>query len=106
MRSKFDSPAEIIGGKVEVCGPLEWEPGEEEAVVSVTITQRSERIAGAASSPPDFEAGQAEWMLTVAPSGNRKFKRGPARAIGIVCAMRSDDVSVFHWSEDIVLETN
>jgi hypothetical protein len=105
MRSNFDSPLKIVNGTINACGELEWETGENEAIVSATITQKGEKVAGTASSPPNFAAGETEWMLDVNPASVHKFKKGPARATGVVCAMGDDiDVNVFHWSQDVVLE--
>ena len=106
MHSKFDSPLKVKDGVVEACGELDWAAGETEAIVSVTITQKGEKISGAASSPPNFEKPEDEWMLNVQPSrANKKFKRGPARATGVIHATGEDiDVEPFTWHEDVELE--
>ena len=104
MRSKFDSPAKVKDGVVEACGPLEWATGEVEALVTVTITQKGDKITGMASSPPSFPRGDNEWMLSVPAATTKKFKNGPAHAAGMVCATGDDEVAVFTWSEDIELE--
>ena len=39
MRSQFESPLKIVGGAVRARGKLEWEAGEMESLVSVSISQ-------------------------------------------------------------------
>jgi hypothetical protein len=104
MVSRFDSPAKIVDGAVEACGPLDWADDEENAMVAVTITQKGEKVAGMANSGYGFAPGTEEWMLTIDPATNKKFKNGPAHAAGMVCVTtKSGDAAVFHWSEDIEL---
>jgi hypothetical protein len=105
MRSNFDSPMKIDDGVAKACGELGWGPGEREAMVTITITQKGEKLVGTASSPPSFDAPEDEWMLEVSPSqANKKFKKGPAHASGIIHAVGDDGVSVFQWTQDIVLD--
>ena len=106
MHSKFDSPLKLKDGVVEACGELDWAAGETEAIVSVTITQKGEKISGAAGSPPNFEKPEDEWMLNVQPSrANKKFKKGRARATGVIHATGEDiDVEPFSWHQDVELE--
>lgn len=105
MRSKFDSPAKLVDGAVEACGPLDWDAGEDKAMVTVTITQKGERVAGMASSPYGFARGDQEWMLEIPPATNKKFQKGPAHAAGMVCVTTgAGEAAVFQWSEDIELE--
>jgi hypothetical protein len=106
MVSRFDSPAKIVDGTVEACGPLNWAADEDKAMVVVTITQKGERVAGMASSPYGFAPGDEEWMLEVPPVTHKKFKDGPAHADGMVCVTTgAGEAAVFHWSEDIELAT-
>ncbi|HEX2467923.1 MAG TPA: hypothetical protein VHJ54_06940 [Solirubrobacterales bacterium] len=106
MVSRFDSPAKIVRGRVEACGPLNWAAGEQTAMVAVTITQKGEKVAGMAkSSGYGFTPGDQEWMLKVPSATNKKFKDGPAHAAGMVCVTNgAGDAAVFQWSEDIELE--
>jgi hypothetical protein len=107
MRSNFDSPLGLEDGVVKACGELEWAGGETEAIVTITITQKGEKLVGVASSPPTFDAPEGEWMLEVQPSeAHRKFKKGPATAHGIIHAIRDDTVDVFRWDQDIELDPN
>jgi hypothetical protein len=104
MVSRFDSPAKIVDGAVEACGPLDWGGDEDRAMVAVTITQKGEKVAGMANSPYGFTPGDADWMLQVPPATNKKFKEGPAHAAGMVCVTTdAGDAAVFQWSEDIEL---
>ena len=43
MRSNFQSPLRIVDGVVKARGKFEWETGEKQALVSVSITQRARR---------------------------------------------------------------
>jgi hypothetical protein len=106
MHSNFDSPLKLTDGVVEACGELDWGAGETEAIVAVTITQKGEKISGAASSPPSFEAPEEEWMLNVQPSsGHKKFKKGPARATGVIHAIGdSGELDPFSWEQDVELD--
>jgi hypothetical protein len=101
MRSRFDSPLQVVGDVVDAAGPLEWDPGETWAIVMVTITQKDEKIAGTARSR--VAAGQAQWSIFVNPETRRRFKNGPAQAAGMVCAY-GDTVSVIQWEEEIELQ--
>jgi hypothetical protein len=105
MRSNFDSPLGVRDGVVQACGELDWEGDETEAIVTVTIAQKGEKLVGAAASPPNFDAPEDEWMLEVRPSpANRKFKKGPAHAHGIIHAIKGDTVTVFTWDQEIELD--
>jgi hypothetical protein len=101
MRSRFNSPLQVVGDAVDAGGPLEWDPGETWAVVMVTITQKDDKIAGTAKSR--FGSGQPQWTLSVNPETQKKFKNGPATASGMVCAY-GDTVSVIQWEEQIDLQ--
>jgi hypothetical protein len=105
MRSAFDSPMGVENGVAKACGNLGWDPGEVEAIVTITITQKGEKLVGTASSPPNFEAPEDEWMLEVHPAdANRKFKKGPAHAVGIIHAIRGDTVDVLNWEQEVELD--
>jgi hypothetical protein len=105
MRSAFDSPMGVDDGVAKACGELDWDPGETEAHVTITITQKGEKVVGTASSPPNFEAGEDEWMLEVRPSeAHKKFKKGPAHAVGVINAIKDDGVEVFHWEQEVELD--
>jgi hypothetical protein len=103
MRSNFESPLKLTGDTVEACGELEWDAGETEALVTVTITQKNAKAAGVASSPPSFRAPTDEWMLQVRSQGSKKFKPGPAHAVGVV-ATSGDTADDFHWEQDVEVE--
>jgi hypothetical protein len=107
MRSNFESPLKIVDGAVRTRGRLTWEDGESESLVSVSISQKKNKVAGMATSPKKFEKPKKTWTLDIDPgytgSYARKFKPGPANAVGIVCAMGSD-VRVFFWSQEVELE--
>ena len=105
MRSQFDSPMRIEDGVAEACGELVWEAGETQAHVAITISQKGEKLVGTASSPPDFERGEDEWMLSVRPSDvNRKFKKGPAHAVGVIHATTDGGMTLSQWEQDIDLD--
>ncbi len=101
MRSRFDTPLQVVGDAVSAGGPLEWDPGETWAIVMVTITQKDEKIAGTAKSR--FASGQAQWSLFVNPETEKKFKNGTAQVAGMVCAY-GDTVSIFTWEGEIELQ--
>jgi hypothetical protein len=105
MRSNFDAELKVVGGVVQACGPLGWDAGETEAVVTVTITQKDKKLAGTASSPPSFAASDEEWMLEVQPApAKQAFTTGPAHAVGVIHATGEDiPVRVFHWGQDVEL---
>ena len=105
MRSAFDSPMGIEQGVAKACGELDWGSDETEAIVTITLTQKGEKLVGTASSPPNFEAPEEEWMLEVRPTDpHRKFKKGPAHATGTIHAIRGDTVEVFQWNQDVELD--
>ncbi len=104
MRSKFQQALRIVDGVVKARGTLEWETGEKEALVSISISQKGAKVAGMATSPDEFERPVKNWKLDIDPGYGRKFKPGPADAIGIVCAM-GGEVRVFFWSQQIELKS-
>ena len=105
MRSQFKSPLKIDTGAVRTRGELEWEPGEEQSLVSVSISQRGHGVAGMATSPNPFERPTQNWTLDIEPGYyGTSFKAGPANAVGIVCAMGDDKVRVFFWSQEVELQ--
>jgi hypothetical protein len=105
MRSNFDSPLTLTDTGVEACGELDWGGGETEVLVTITIAQRGAKIVGTASSPPSFTPSADEWMLDVRPTdAHKKFKKGPAHAVGIIHAMRGDTVDVFQWEQEVELD--
>lgn len=101
MRSRFDSPLQVVGDAVNAGGPLEWAEGETWAIVMVSITQKDEKIAGTAKSR--FASGQTRWSLFVNPETEKRFKNGTAEAAGMVCAY-GDTVSIFTWEGQIELQ--
>ena len=106
MRSNFKSPLKIDKGAVRTRGKLDWDPGEEQSLVSVSISQKERGVAGMATSPKPFDKPTEEWKLDIEPGYyGTSFEAGPAEAVGIVCAMGDDDVRVFFWSQEIQLET-
>ena len=105
MRSQFDSPIRIEDGVAQACGELDWEASESQAHVTITISQKGDKLVGTGSSPPDFDRGEDEWMLSVRPSaGNRKFKKGPAHAVGVIHTITDAGVTLFQWQQDIELD--
>jgi hypothetical protein len=103
MRSRFESPLKIVNGAVRARGPLDWEAGERESLVSVSISQKDHKVAAMATSPQEFKKPRKNWTLDIAPGYASKFKPGPANAIGIVCAM-GNEVSVSFWSQEVELK--
>jgi len=107
VRSQFKSPLKIKAGKVEAAGELMWEPGEEQSLVSVSISQKQHKVAGMATSRKKFKKPATEWALNITPGydepGYDAFKPGVANAVGIICAMGSQ-VRVFFWSQEVKLE--
>lgn len=108
MRSNFEPSLKIVKGAVRARGRFTWEVGESESLVSVSISQRQNKVAGMAISPNKFDRPQKTWSLDIDPgytgSGyKRKFKPGPANAVGIVCAMGSE-ARVFLWSQEVELK--
>jgi hypothetical protein len=105
MRSNFESPLNIVSKAVRVRGELDWEPGEEESLVSVSISQKHQKAAGMATSPKPFKKPDKTWTLDIEPGYyGTSFKPGPANAVGIICAMGDDEVRVFFWSQEVELE--
>jgi hypothetical protein len=100
VRSRFNSPLQIVGDAVKADGALEWAPGETWVIVMVSITQKDEKVAGAANAR--FGSQHGQWSLDISPE-EKKFKNGTARAAGMVCAY-GDAVSVFQWEQEIQLE--
>ena len=99
MRSNFDSPMEIENGVVEACGELDWK-GETGVSVMVTLIQRQHHAVGTASSK-SFSPPADEWMVEFEATGANGFSAGPAHAIGVLSAVDSHGVTVFHWSQDV-----
>src|SRR5262245_42584211 len=104
MRSNFESPLKIVNGVVRAKGSLEWEHGEEESLVSVSIAQKAHKVAGMATSPDEFEKPREHWTVDIDPGYEAQFKPGPANAVGIICAMGDDDVRVFFWAQEVELK--
>src|SRR5262245_7973150 len=105
MRSNFKSPLKILsGGVVRARGDFDWEKGEKESLVSVSISQKSQKVAGMATSPTEFKRpADKQWTLDIDPGYSNQFKPGTAHAIGIVCAM-GDELRVFLWSQEVELK--
>jgi hypothetical protein len=103
MRSNFESPLKIVNGAVRAKGTLEWEAGERESLVSVSISQKGHKVAGMGTSPDEFKEPREHWTLDIDPGYAASFKPGHANAVGIICAM-GDDVRVFFWSQEVELE--
>ena len=102
MRSQFESPLKIVSGAVRARGKLEWEAGEMESLVSVSISQKQHAVAGMATSSQKFKKPRKTWTLNIKPGYASSFQPGPANAVGIVCAMGSE-VRVFFWSQEVEL---
>ena len=102
MRSQFKSPLKIKAGHVEARGELMWEPGEQESLVSVSISQQQHAAAGMATSPQKFNKPRKTWTLDIKPGYASSFQPGPANAVGIICAMGSE-VRVFFWAQEVEL---
>jgi hypothetical protein len=108
MRSNFESSLKIVNGAVQAQGKFNWEPGEKESLVSVSISQKQNKVAGMATSPNKFVRPQKSWTVNIDPGYTgrgyaQKFKPGPANAVGIVCAM-GKEVRVFLWSQEVKLK--
>jgi hypothetical protein len=103
MRSNFESPLKIVDGAVRARGTLEWEKGERESLVSVSIAQKGHKVAGMRTSPDEFKKPSEKWTLDIDPGYEAGFKPGLASAVGIICAM-GDEVRVFFWSQEVELE--
>jgi hypothetical protein len=102
VRSNIDPVLKLVDGVVEAAGPLEWEDGEANAIVAVTISQ--DRMAGVSSSPPSFDPSHSAWRLTVPPAvPHKKFKKGPARAIAQILAT-GDGISTYVYPCDKEVE--
>ncbi len=104
MRSKFQNRIRVVNGVAKARGSFEWEKGETEALVSVSISQKGAKVAGMATSPAEFKRRESKsWTLDIDPGYGRQFKSGPADAIGIVCAM-GNEVRVFLWAQQVELK--
>jgi hypothetical protein len=105
MRSNFDDPLKFDDdGKLEVCGPLEWN-GETEVAAAVVINQRGKKVFAMDSSPPHFHPGDHEWMFKLDPRPQgQSFEAAPAHAIGVLCAVRNGTPELFLWTQDVRLE--
>ncbi len=104
MRSRFESPLKIVNGAVRARGPLEWENGERQSLVSVSIAQKGNKTAGMGTSPDEFKKPRKHWTLDIDPGYYAAgFTPGPANAIGVICAM-GDDVRVSFWSQEVELK--
>jgi hypothetical protein len=103
LRSQFESRLKIVDGAVRARGKLDWEGGERESLVSVSISQKEHKVAGMATSPDEFKKPRKNWTLDIEPGYASRFKPGPANAVGIVCAM-GNDVRVFFWSQEVELK--
>jgi hypothetical protein len=104
MRSNFKSPLKIVNGAVRARGVLDWETGERESLVSVSISQKGQKVAGMATSPDRFKKPRKNWSLDIDPGYANSFQPGPASAVGIICAM-GDEVRVFLWSQEVELSS-
>ena len=105
MRSNFDSPLQVANGVVKARGKLGWETGDTDGFVAATIIQMDEKLVGTASSPPEFPTWKKEWELDVKPTGrNKKFKPGPAQALGVAVTVNAGTVRLFPWKQNVRLE--
>jgi hypothetical protein len=104
MRSNFDTPMKLDkDGVAEACGPLEWGPGETEANVTVTISQKPDKVEGTASG--SFHPPEDEWMLEVRPSEpHKKFKKGAAHGRGDLNTAAAAAGGSFQWEQDVDLD--
>ena len=105
MQSRFESPLKIVDGVVRARGPLDWDQGERESLVSVSISQKDHNVAGMATSPQEFKKPRKNWALDIDPGYESKFKPGPANAVAIMCAM-GNEVRVFFWSQEVQLKAS
>ena len=67
MKSNFESPLKIVDGAVRAKGRLNWEEGESESLVSVSISQKQNKVAGMATSAEKFEKPKRTWTLDIYP---------------------------------------
>lgn len=106
MKSNFESSLKIVDGAVRARGELRWEQGESASLVSVSISQKQNKVAGMATSG-QFDRPAKNWRLDIEPGYTDgyagKFKPGPANAIGIICGMGTE-VRVFLWSQEVQLK--
>jgi hypothetical protein len=105
MRSNFHDVLKLVDGVVQAGGPLEWDEGESQAIITVIINQNG-IVAGAACSPPTLDVSEANWTLPVRPAlPGTKFKKGFARATSEICAIgEHGDAIPFQWSQPVRLE--
>lgn len=106
MRSQFDSPIEANPqtGAVETCGPLAWEGEEDEAEITITVTQRDGKTTASGGGHFKKSDGKKKWMINLEPVGGR-FASTSVFATGVICAMGGNaDANVFTWSEDVAVK--
>lgn len=106
MRSQFDSPIETNPqtGEVEACGPLKWEGEEDEAAITVTVTQRNGKATASGSQNFKKSDGKSKWMIHLMPT-DKRFASSSVFATGVICAMGGNaDANVFTWSEEVKIK--
>lgn len=112
MRSQFKPKLKVDAGtgEVEAKGEFTWGPGEEKAVVDVTILEEWQP-----GSPTKFGTGKAvfmqssagsDWDLKVAsqPAPENLVPGKKALAMGVVCALGTNiEMRQFIWCQEIDL---
>jgi len=108
MHSRFESPLDVNvhNGVVDACGPIDWAGDEDEAVVTVTISQRKGKAVGSGHSTKAVPKPDTMWEVDVeALPGMQQLKPGPARASGVICGLGSGiEMREFTWTQDIELK--
>ena len=105
MRSNFDSPLKVVNGVVKASGDLGWAKGDTDAHVAVTIIQMDEKMVGTASSRRKFPPWKSKWELNIQPTRrNKKFKPGPAQALGVAVTVNAGNLRLFRWRQNVRLK--
>ncbi|HEX5609811.1 MAG TPA: hypothetical protein VFX45_06945 [Solirubrobacterales bacterium] len=105
MRSNLYDVLKLVDGVIQAGGPVEWDDGESEAVLTVIIKQEAQ-IAGVASTSSNLKSSEEAWSLDVeAALSEMKFKPGTAYATSLACPLgEGAEGPPFQWSQEVQLE--
>jgi hypothetical protein len=105
MRSNLYDVLKLVDGVIQAGGPVEWDDGESQAVLTVIIKQEAQ-IAGVASTESNLDRSEETWNLAVPPAlPEMKFKPGIAYAASLACPLgEGAEGPPFQWSQEVTLE--
>jgi hypothetical protein len=86
MFSRVDDPLYVSNGQIEICGPIRWENGEQNADFGFIFRQGAVLIVGSTSASNAATPAKAdkEWMGGKFPATNIKKGQGQLATVTVV----------------------